>query len=214
MFVSNHPYEAGMPHVSDMGFVAPIFADGMLIGFSGSIAHKADIGGTNPGSTSANATEMFHEGLLLPPVKICRAGAYDEDLERLILANQPPAGSGARRHARADRRDADGRRAHDRSWRALRRRHVVMGAFARHFAAAPPRNCARRSRALPDGEPLRRKAIWTTTASSSTSRSNIAVTITVAEGRDHLRLLQERAAGARARSTCARRWSRPACSIR
>jgi N-methylhydantoinase B len=87
VFVSNHPYEAGMPHVSDMGFVTPIFADGDLIGFSGSIAHKADIGGTNPGSTSANATEMFHEGLLLPPVKICRAGVYDEDLERVILAN-------------------------------------------------------------------------------------------------------------------------------
>lgn len=87
VFVSNHPYEAGMPHVSDMGFVTPIFADGALIGFSGSIAHKADIGGTNPGSTSANATEMFHEGLILPPVKICRAGAYDKDLERVILTN-------------------------------------------------------------------------------------------------------------------------------
>ena len=87
VFVSNHPYDAGMPHVSDMGFVAPIFAGGRLIGFSGSIAHKADIGGTNPGSTSANATEMFHEGLLLPPVKISHAGAYDEGLERVILAN-------------------------------------------------------------------------------------------------------------------------------
>ncbi len=87
VFVSNHPYEAGMPHVSDMGFFAPIFAKGTLIGFSGSIAHKADIGGTNPGSTSANATEMFHEGLLVPPVKIAHKGRYDEDLERLILAN-------------------------------------------------------------------------------------------------------------------------------
>jgi len=87
VFVSNHPYEAGVPHVSDMGFVAPFFHEGTLVGFSGSIAHKADIGGTNPGSTSANATEMFHEGLLLPPVKICREGVYDEDLERVILAN-------------------------------------------------------------------------------------------------------------------------------
>jgi len=69
VFVSNHPYEAGMPHVSDMGFVAPIYAEGKLIGFSASIAHKADIGGTNPGSTSANSTEMYHEGLLLPPIK-------------------------------------------------------------------------------------------------------------------------------------------------
>ena len=87
VFVSNHPYEAGVPHVSDMGFVAPIFSHGSLIGWSGSIAHKADIGGTFPGSTSASATEIFHEGLLLPPVKICHAGKYDEGLERLILAN-------------------------------------------------------------------------------------------------------------------------------
>ena len=87
VFVSNHPYEAGMPHVSDMGFIAPIFVGRRLIGFSGSIAHKADIGGTNPGSTSANATEIFHEGLLVPPVKIRRGGDYDEGLERLILAN-------------------------------------------------------------------------------------------------------------------------------
>src|SRR5665213_3520442 len=42
IFVSNHPYEAGVPHVSDMGFVAPIFVGKRLLGFSGSIAHKAD----------------------------------------------------------------------------------------------------------------------------------------------------------------------------
>lgn len=87
VIVSNHPYEAGVPHVSDMAFVAPIFADGQLIGFSGSCAHKADIGGMNPGSTSANSTEIYHEGLVLPPVKITVAGDYDEDLERLILTN-------------------------------------------------------------------------------------------------------------------------------
>ena len=70
VFVSNHPYEGGLPHVSDMAFVAPVFADGKIVAFSGSIAHKADVGGAVPGSTSANATEMYHEGLLLPPIKI------------------------------------------------------------------------------------------------------------------------------------------------
>ncbi len=87
VFVSNHPYEAGMPHVSDMGFVAPIIAGGKLVGFSASIAHKADIGGTNPGSTSANSTELYHEGLLLPPIKFHRAGKPDPDIERVILGN-------------------------------------------------------------------------------------------------------------------------------
>ena len=75
MFVSNHPYEAGMPHVSDMAFIAPIFAGGEIVAFSGSIAHKADVGGAVPGSTSANATEMYHEGLLLPPIKIWAKGS-------------------------------------------------------------------------------------------------------------------------------------------
>jgi N-methylhydantoinase B len=87
MFVCNHPYEGGLPHVSDMAFVTPILSGAVLVGFAGSIAHKADIGGTMPGSTSANATEMFHEGLLLPPVKMFSRGAYNDDLERLILAN-------------------------------------------------------------------------------------------------------------------------------
>ena len=64
-----------------------LFRGATLVGFAGSIAHKADVGGTNPGSTSANATEIFQEGLLLPPVKIYSRGVYNDDLERLILAN-------------------------------------------------------------------------------------------------------------------------------
>jgi N-methylhydantoinase B len=87
MFVCNHPYEGGLPHVSDMAFVAPILTGDTLVGFAGSIAHKADVGGTMPGSTSASATEIFQEGLLLPPVKIFSCDAYSVDLERLILAN-------------------------------------------------------------------------------------------------------------------------------
>src|ERR1700755_291385 len=74
VFVSNHPYEGGLPHVSDMAFVAPVFAAGALVAFAGSIAHKADVGGTVPGSTSATATEMYHEGLLVPPIKIWAQG--------------------------------------------------------------------------------------------------------------------------------------------
>ena len=86
VFVSNHPYEGGLPHVSDMAF-SPVCADGRIVAFSGSIAHKADVGGAVPGSTSANATEMFHEGLLLPPVKIWEAGEPQPDIERIILTN-------------------------------------------------------------------------------------------------------------------------------
>jgi N-methylhydantoinase B len=87
VFVSNHPYDGGLPHVSDMAFVAPIYAGGELVAFAGSIAHKADVGGAVAGSTSANATEMYHEGLLVPPVKIWDGGNFLPDIERIILTN-------------------------------------------------------------------------------------------------------------------------------
>ena len=87
VFVSNHPYDGGLPHVSDMAFVAPVFADGEVVAFAGSIAHKADVGGAVAGSTSANATELYHEGLLVPPVKIWERGEPLPDIERIILTN-------------------------------------------------------------------------------------------------------------------------------
>jgi N-methylhydantoinase B len=87
VFVSNHPYEGGLPHVSDMAFAAPVFAAGEIVAFAGSIAHKADVGGAVPGSTSANATELYHEGLLVPPIKIRDAGRHVVDVERIILTN-------------------------------------------------------------------------------------------------------------------------------
>jgi N-methylhydantoinase B len=87
VFVSNHPYEGGLPHVSDMAFVAPVLIGGEILAFAGSIAHKADMGGAVAGSTSANATEIFQEGLLLPPIKIVDAGIAQADIERIILAN-------------------------------------------------------------------------------------------------------------------------------
>ena len=87
VFVSNHPYEGGLPHVSDMAFLAPVFAAGEIVAFAGLIAHKADVGGAVAGSTSADATEMFQEGLLVPPIKIVEAGVGQTDVERIILTN-------------------------------------------------------------------------------------------------------------------------------
>ena len=87
VFVTNHPYEGNMPHASDMGFVAPIVHDGRLVAFAATIAHKADVGGTVPGSTYGQATELYHEGMLLPPIRIHDAGEPDEDMMRLVAAN-------------------------------------------------------------------------------------------------------------------------------
>lgn len=87
LFVCNHPYEGGIAHVSDMAVLAPIFHGGTLVGFTGSIAHKPDIGGSVPGSVSGQATELFQEGLLLPPVRLYQAGQRNEDMFRVVAAN-------------------------------------------------------------------------------------------------------------------------------
>src|SRR6202042_483753 len=86
-FLINHPYEGGSPHAPDMCVITPVFADGALIGFCGSIAHKGDIGGPVPGSCSGQAREIFNEGLHLPAVRYQRAFAQNTDIERIIAAN-------------------------------------------------------------------------------------------------------------------------------
>jgi N-methylhydantoinase B len=87
VFVSNHPYEGFVPHAPDMAIMAPVIVDGELIGFASAIAHKADVGGTVPGSSYGQATEMYQEGMMLPPIRLVAAGKVNRDLERLIAAN-------------------------------------------------------------------------------------------------------------------------------
>jgi len=86
-FVVNHPYYGGSPHATDVAIVAPIVVDGRVFGFSGSIAHKSDIGGLVPGTNSGQAREIFHEGLMLPPVRYYRHFTVVKEVETIIRAN-------------------------------------------------------------------------------------------------------------------------------
>src|SRR5882724_6641510 len=86
-FLINHPYEGGSPHAPDMAVITPVFIDGALFGFCGSIAHKGDIGGPVPGSCSGQAREVFNEGLQIPAVRYQRNHVANRDLERIIAAN-------------------------------------------------------------------------------------------------------------------------------
>jgi N-methylhydantoinase B len=86
-FVVNHPYLGGSPHASDMAVVAPIVIDGALFGFSASMAHKSDIGGLVPGSNSGQAREIFHEGLMVPPVRLYRGRELVREVLDIIAAN-------------------------------------------------------------------------------------------------------------------------------
>jgi N-methylhydantoinase B len=86
-YVVNHPYFGGSPHAPDMAVLAPIVVDGRLFGFSASIAHKSDIGGMVPGSSSGQAREIFHEGIMVPPVLFYRDGEIVREVETILRAN-------------------------------------------------------------------------------------------------------------------------------
>ena len=70
-----------------MTVISPVFASARLVAFIGNIAHKPDLGGKVPGTNSGDATDLFQEGLLIPPLKILRRGELNSDVEALICAN-------------------------------------------------------------------------------------------------------------------------------
>jgi N-methylhydantoinase B len=86
-YIVNHPYRACQNHATDVTIISPVFCDGRLVAFIGNIAHKPDLGGKVPGTNSGDATDLFQEGLLIPPLKIVRRGALNEDLQEMICAN-------------------------------------------------------------------------------------------------------------------------------
>ncbi len=87
VFILNHPYQGGSTHVSDMGVIAPVFYHEEIVAFCASMAHKTDIGGAVPGSASAQATEIYQEGLLVPPVKYMSRGQVNREVDVLLRAN-------------------------------------------------------------------------------------------------------------------------------
>ena len=86
-YILNHPYYGNSTHVSDIAVVTPIFHQGKLVAFCANMAHKPDIGGAVPGSASGQSTEIFQEGLLLPPVKYIGRGHLNREVETILRAN-------------------------------------------------------------------------------------------------------------------------------
>ena len=86
VFVFNDPFDGGS-HLPDVSVIKPIFSEGALLGFAIAVAHWTELGGTVPGSLPPDATEIFHEGLRLPPVRIHKAGVPVAEIIDLIMAN-------------------------------------------------------------------------------------------------------------------------------
>ena len=85
VFIHNDPYRGGS-HLPDVNVVAPAFHDGRLLGFGCVRAHWPDIGSATPGSYGA-VTEIYGEGLRLPPIRLYRDGRPDPAIEAIIFAN-------------------------------------------------------------------------------------------------------------------------------
>lgn len=86
-YLLNDPYVGGIPHVPDTAVITPFFYKGELSGFCASIAHKPDMGGMVIGSSSANAREIYHEGLLFPGVLYWTEDGPSGDIDALLRAN-------------------------------------------------------------------------------------------------------------------------------
>jgi len=86
IYIMNDPYLGGT-HLPDIALVAPIFVDGKVIALSATMTHHQDVGGMTPGSIPTNATEIYQEGIRIPPLKLFEAGQINETLVRLLKLN-------------------------------------------------------------------------------------------------------------------------------
>lgn len=86
MLLLNDPYISGT-HLPDLTLIAPIFFEEEIIGYAANKAHHTDIGGKAPGSLAADSTELYQEGLIIPPIKFVKGGVIDPELSNLIRMN-------------------------------------------------------------------------------------------------------------------------------
>jgi N-methylhydantoinase B len=149
VFAVNDPYTGGT-HLPDLTLVSPVAAAGETVAYAVSRAHHSDVGGMTPGSMPSGSREIFQEGVVVPPVRIVRAGEEQEDVLALLLANvrTPELRRGDLRAQLASNRLADVRLLE------LVERHgldLLLKAFGDVVAYAE-RRAREAVRALPDGE--------------------------------------------------------------
>ena len=82
----NDPYISGT-HLPDLTLIAPIFHNNKIIGYAANKAHHTDVGGKAPGSLAADSSELYQEGLIIPPIKFVKRGVVDPEISRLIRSN-------------------------------------------------------------------------------------------------------------------------------
>ena len=86
IFCMNDPHDGGT-HLPDLVVAMPVVIGGRVVAFSVCLAHQEDIGGKVPGSMPTNSTEIFQEGLIIPPSQLHVAGVPNRTLFKLIERN-------------------------------------------------------------------------------------------------------------------------------
>ncbi len=86
ILINNDPYDGGM-HLPDIFIFKPLFADGRPIAYAATICHHTDVGGRVPGSNASDSTEIYAEGLRIPPLKLYERGKPNTTLFRMIDRN-------------------------------------------------------------------------------------------------------------------------------
>ena len=86
LFILNDPYAGGM-HLPDVFIFKPIFCDGERLAFAATVCHHVDVGGRVPGSNASDSTEIYQEGLRIPPIKFYERGVRNDTLWQIIETN-------------------------------------------------------------------------------------------------------------------------------
>lgn len=86
VFCLNDVYQGGI-HANDLLVFRPVFIDDAAAYFTGTLIHVADLSGLSAGGMASDATDVYLEGLQLPPVRLATADGWNDDLTRLLAAN-------------------------------------------------------------------------------------------------------------------------------
>ena len=86
IYTMNDPYLGGT-HLPDFAVIMPVFHNGRPIAFSATMTHHQDVGGMTPGSVPTDATEVFQEGIRIPPLKLMEAGKPNATLMKILRRN-------------------------------------------------------------------------------------------------------------------------------
>ena len=86
VFIMNDPFDGGM-HLPDIFVFKPLYIDGERLAFACTVCHHTDVGGRVAGSNASDSTEIYAEGLRIPPLKFYEAGKRNETLVAFIEKN-------------------------------------------------------------------------------------------------------------------------------